>query len=208
MANVRAMNKDCREMKYERRKRKRRELRERGMEVEDSTDSSGTGDEWHSRRKGIKERGVRNKEEMRVYFEEQYMRRDLRDVMESGSSIDSEEVDVEEYGRMLQKGKREWYEELLKREVPEDVVDLEEDEVVVGSDGKVLGGEPEVLQEEQAVGYVLYDAVVELEDMRWKRQEVDDEDEEVVEEPEEVEVEEESEQEEEKEKAAATGKVK
>ena len=65
-----------------RRNRNRREARECGGEVEASTDSSGTGDEWHVRLGGIKERKRRNKEVMEKFFEDRDLRRSLQDEME------------------------------------------------------------------------------------------------------------------------------
>ena len=124
--------------------------------MEDSTESSGTGDEWYRRRAGIKERKRKNEEEMEKYFKEQDIR-SLRD--EFGSASLSESEDLEEYGRLL-KEKDEWYRG-LEKEVQEDV-ELE-DEVIVGSDGQVLR-EPEVL-EEVKVEEIWFDAVVELEDV-------------------------------------------
>ena len=86
-----------------RRNRNRREARECGEEVEASTDSSGTGDEWHVRLGGIKERKRRNKEVMDkrkmvwlnavVELEDVYGKKDM---VEEEEEDDEEEDDEEE----------------------------------------------------------------------------------------------------------------
>ena len=144
--------------------------------------SRGTGDDWQSRRSGIKDRKRKNKEDMEKVFEEQDIRTSLRGELESGSSSESE--DLEEYGRLLKKDKEEWYKG-LEKEVQEDVDLEEEDEVIVGSDGQVLG-EPEVLEEEVQVERILYDAVVELEDVIYGKKAIVEEEVEQEEEDEEV----------------------
>ena len=119
---------------------------------------------------------------MEKVFEEQDIRTSLRGELESGSSSESE--DLEEYGRLLKKDKEEWYKG-LEKEVQEDVDLEEEDEVIVGSDGQVLG-EPEVLEEEVQVERILYDAVVELEDVIYGKKAIVEEEVEQEEEDEEV----------------------
>ena len=161
MANIRALNKDYREMPYERRrKRDSQEARENGEEVEDSTESSGMGDKWVERRDRLRERKQRNEETMKEFFGVQDLRRSLRDGMESDSTGDSD-MDMEEYGRMLKREKEEWYRGLCTK------------------DGKVV---EEVEEEEEEE---------EEEEDNWKMEEVDhveeeEEDEEVVEKGEEV----------------------
>lgn len=153
----RQITKGQREMVYERRrKRARRAARDNGEEVEDSTESSGTGEEWVARFDRRKEREVQRVKKMTEAFETQNLWQSLKDVMESNTDSDSE-FDLEVYERMLEMKRKENYKWTQERE---DDMTLEELKGLKEKRQEKGGKEVEVEE-----GMFLLEAVVLLEDV-------------------------------------------
>ena len=154
----RQITKGQREMVYERRrKRARRAARDNGEEVEDSTESSGTGEEWVARFDRRKEREVQRVKKMTEAFETQNLWQSLKDVMESNTDSDSE-FDLEVYERMLEMKRKENYKKWTQER--EDDMTLEELKGLKEKRQEKGGKEVEVEE-----GMFLLEAVVLLEDV-------------------------------------------